>query len=181
MARAETAPTGGTDMSMLNAMLSRNTGLERMLDHRHFSDSVRNLDQFRGATPPGDDHVHVTGTGFERFHDTRPLDPAIQQGIGEFIQHYQKIVTARDGLRRFDPTFPSQFRRMLEVFALPAEPIAKSFQLDAQLLERAMLSKASDADFHELKEPGRLFAPVGADRESDCGRRLPLSIPCIDD
>jgi len=68
---------------------------------------------------------------------------------------------------------------MLKILALPAKPVAQPFQLDAQLFEGAMFSEASDANFHELKEPQRLATPMGADGETDGAVVFPFPSPVL--
>src|SRR5688572_17036393 len=114
--KAMTAVQPGRFMrSILDAALRRHTGIERVLDLLHLGHRVGKLDDLRRAAPARDDDVYLLGTAFQGLQHVIQRQPAVDQGIGELVQHDQEVLASQDGGLGLVPAFPGKLARVFQV------------------------------------------------------------------
>src|SRR5580704_11746385 len=152
-----------------------------MFDGVHLGHGVRDRNQLRGAASPGDNDMHVGGPCTQCFNDHADVDPAVEQWVGQLIEHHKKMLTACERLCRQHPAGTRQLCRTIQIPALPAKSIAETLEGNPELLQSSVFSEACDADLHELEEADRLAAPVCTHREADRRCGLTLAVARVDD
>src|SRR3989344_4578914 len=127
---------------IFDAALRGNARLERVLDQLHLGHGVGQLDDLGGAAAAGEAHVHVLGPIAQGLQHAVERQPAVDQRVGDLVQHHQKMLARQDGGARLFPAVARELGRVLQVLALPAEAVAQPLDGQADLLEHAVLAKA---------------------------------------
>src|SRR5690606_19275670 len=112
-----------------------------MLDHAHLGDSIGQIDDFLGTPPAGQTHMYVARALGQRIEHVLQGNPAIDQRVGDLIQYDKEMPPVKNRLPGPVPAIARELRRMLQVFAFPAEAIAQAFYRNADLLEHAVLAE----------------------------------------
>src|SRR3989344_1813855 len=88
---------------IFDAALRGNARLERVLDQLHLGHGVGQLDDLGGAAAAGEAHVHVLGPIAQALQHAVERQPAVDQRVGDLVQHHQKMLARQDGGARLFP------------------------------------------------------------------------------
>src|SRR3989344_4519273 len=166
---------------IFDAALRGKARLERVLDQLHLGHGVGQLDDLGGAAAAGEAHVHVLGPIAQGLQHAVERQPAVDQRVGDLVQHHQKMLARQDGGARLFPAVARELGRVLQVLALPAEAVAQPLDGQADLLEHAVLAKARRGHLHELEDLHSLAPAMGAQRQAKGGRAFALAVAGVDD
>ncbi|MPM62453.1 hypothetical protein SDC9_109325 [bioreactor metagenome] len=125
--------------------------------------------------------MHVARALGQRGQHRLKWQPAVDQRIGDFVEHHQKMLARHDRRTCALPAIARQLRGMLQIAALPTEAIAQSFNRKADALEHAVFTKARGRHLHELEDLDALAASMRAQRKPECGRALALAVARVHD
>src|SRR5574337_926256 len=83
--------------SILDAALCRHAGLEGVLDQLHLGHRIGHGDDLLGAAPARQAHVHVLGARGQGVQHLGERQPAVDQRVGDLVEHDEEIVAREDG------------------------------------------------------------------------------------
>ena len=168
--------------SELDAPLSLDAFVKGMLDLVHLGDQVSGFHQWNRSVAPGDDQVQVRGAVLlQPGQNLCRIEPAIAQGIGEFVQQDQVIAPAGDFLLCQGPGRSRPGDRLGEIGGPPGPAIAQRVPLDADLLRGPDLSPAALVALDELDDADAQSLPPGAKHRPQGSRGLALAMAGVDD
>src|SRR5271170_6226416 len=84
--------------SVIDSPLSQYTLRIRVFHLAHLRHQVRNLGNLRVGVAPGANHVHTLRTILQRFRNNIRIEHTIADGVTDFIEYHQIVVSAVNGV-----------------------------------------------------------------------------------
>ena len=156
-----------------------------MFDLRHLGHGVGQVDDLRRAAAAGQDDVNVLGAILQGVQHVVERQPAVDQRVGDLVEHDHEVLAPQDGGFGDFPAVPSQLAGAFEVLAFPAEAVTQPFDGQPQLLEHAVLAKTGAGHLHELENPHFFAMHMGAakraQRQPEGSRAFAFAVARVDD